>query len=236
MNTDSRSSDLITIVGWAALGMSIVGAYLLIWWQADVTTHILRDANERLQNAQSPKILPKNIRSNETIWEVARSDTIELRSWGVKFTIPKSYAKKVAYIYNESKSSYRFASVDALLMPDCQQKFYRNEMGQEIGLGVTRYNGAIVTFIGSNTKQTTLDKYYAQYKVADQNYFVAPDELGSWRRYYKVGDYYFHDESNVLTYNLTDGQSVVKQQNCKNALMLEADKSFVDALSSLEQL
>ena len=230
---DLLTRQLSSITGWLVFAFFIVILIAILFWQSSNTQDALNEALRPQESVRlSKKIVPNSIEREKRVWRVIKSESVTFDDWGVTMRVPFGYKNQVAYWRDKNADGYWLASIETLMNDQCRIRYYNQLKATLPGLSVLRLNGSVTT-INVNGKEMTIDSLYATNKVKDSNYFVIPDEIDSMRRFYQVGTYFYHDLSELNSAKLDITAQSQRKLFCGDAKILEADPTFLKALSTM---
>jgi len=228
--------EVNSVVAWVIIGMTVVLVGVLYILSYNTTMRTLDQAQSaQVTFVPDPKILPKRYVYDKDTWTVIKTDTVELKDWNMKMRMPYGYVKSTAFLRDSVEDTYYFADLSTIRESDCRVRYYQQLKATRPGLKIYRYNGSNTT-IKINGDDVLIENYYRLNVKDTMNYVILPEDQGSLRKLYKVGDYYIY--GSVELPDAANNSTSTQQRGllCADARVLDADKIFVEALSTLEPL
>lgn len=221
-------------IAWGIIALGVILIGLLVFLSYQSTSDELSAAQQAEQAAPSTApFLPRSYSVNGDKWFVIKSDEYTLSEWGISMRIPFQYPKTIAATYVKDENAYYFADIKTLSNRECRERFYKQIRAMRPGLKVQRINGFDTTIPVAGSTQT-VDDYYAKNQIADTNYAVFPNDIGSERRVYKVGQYFYYDLSELPSEKLDETSQNQRALFCGDAKILEADEIFISSISTFK--
>lgn len=226
--------EINTKVAWAILGIFIS---LIVILYAFIYSSTMQSLSDAQQSEKAPianvRILPKQYVFGDDVWVVIKIDTAVLSDWKIQMRMPYGYVKSTVVLRDSTEDAYYFADLAAVKSSDCRIRYYEQLKATRPGLKVQRYNGSS-TKIRVGAKDVLLEDYYNANVKAGSNFVVMPNDVGSLRRLYRVGDYYYYDTSELPDAKLNTTSLQQRNLLCKDVRILDIDEIFISALATLE--